>query len=1399
MGRKLRTFFARLMMCVMVLDLSFGPQVETLPHTHDHDHEHEHAGEAIAEGVAEDFGETETDALAKVSNELGVVANHFTLYANAEWDGYCVYCGKGRTDDYLCDNCGGCGPECDNDCYWEHHTTCCGACEEEVTMCVDCWEHCINCSDICDSCSRCESCVGEIVDGLCKFCDDDACKDCGARDSTVCEGCGEHCTACCDEFCESCNRCYDCVVVCANCYKICEECDDGFCQGCSYCSDCNGDTACPDCHGTCFECEKDEQCWGCYRCTNCAGTICIGCGEKCTECSDDGFCYNCELCENCNGGTACTGCGQTCMECGAEGQCQECYLCVGCTTICEGCGDKCIDCDDGWCEGCNHCSDCNGGTACPGCHGTCEECGAEGQCQECHSCAACAELCNGCGDICDKCGEEFWCSGCDRCGDCNGETVCPDCHESCFECDSNEQCYECHLCENCTTICEDCGEHCKECDDDWCNGCNTCSACNGETTCPGCHESCFECDTKEQCYNCHYCQDCTDVCGDCGEKCQECDDDFCLGCGTCSDCNDGTACPECHESCLKCNYESQCSTCYLCENCTVICEDCGEKCKECDDDWCQGCNHCGDCNGGQVCPDCHETCLDCGTKNQCHDCFKCEDCVGICQDCGAICAECDDGFCENCWNCSNCNGETTCPECHQTCGNCNASNQCEDCLRCADCTLICENCSVKCDECDGDFCNGCQTCSDCHEGTVCPDCHETCLRCESLQQCPECFKCEECTDAFCADCGLCPDCSGAAATVEDGYTVWTCSCGKENREEVPEPVEESYNLWVGNVQVKSGNMDSIPCTSGTASYDPKTNTLTFHDAVINDGYAFRGGVLYAGIFVKDMSLTIKGKVTVEPTLLTDGKNTGILARGTTRDGKTLTLDGDITVKGWARGICGDYIDIVIAGGTLDLEVPATSSVGVLRTFNGATITLGSKVEVVSPEGAVIKKDSRSGYTSQIALFESADSDQPVVKAVIASTKTFYTVTFNMNGHGKAIAAVLVEEADSIERPEDPTAEGWVFGGWYTDAGCTKAYNFKSAVSKDLELFAKWTREKVNVTGVSLDQTSITCAEGGTVDLTATVSPADATNQTVTWKSEDTAVATVDSNGKVTAVAEGTTTITVTTNDGGKTDVCAVTVTKASEPEPEPDSHELVESFVNRIYTVWLERTPDSDGAAEWTKRLENKSWSGAQVAEFFVFSKESMDKNRSNEDFIDALYKLLMNRDPAEDPSGYAYWKEQMQNGMSKYQLVASFIASPEYTGICADYGIERGSVDMDTVNQVQGFVGRFYTLAMERDADQSGVDYWTAGLRRSEFNGASIAANFFFSKEMTDKHISDEKYIELLYQVMMGRASDEGGKAYWLGNMAEGMTKEQVLNGFITSPEFTGICADYGIERGSL
>ena len=83
-------------------------------------------------------------------------------------------------------------------------------------------------------------------------------------------------------------------------------------------------------------------------------------------------------------------------------------------------------------------------------------------------------------------------------------------------------------------------------------------------------------------------------------------------------------------------------------------------------------------------------------------------------------------------------------------------------------------------------------------------------------------------------------------------------------------------------------------------------------------------------------------------------------------------------------------------------------------------------------------------------------------------------------------------------------------------------------------------EVIAVTGVTLNKTSVELTEGEETTLTATVNPDNATNKNVTWKSSDSSVATVV-DGKVTAVKAGSATITVTTEDGGKTATCQIKV------------------------------------------------------------------------------------------------------------------------------------------------------------------------------------------------------------------------------------------------------------------
>ena len=100
-------------------------------------------------------------------------------------------------------------------------------------------------------------------------------------------------------------------------------------------------------------------------------------------------------------------------------------------------------------------------------------------------------------------------------------------------------------------------------------------------------------------------------------------------------------------------------------------------------------------------------------------------------------------------------------------------------------------------------------------------------------------------------------------------------------------------------------------------------------------------------------------------------------------------------------------------------------------------------------------------------------------------------------------------------------------------------------SKDEEPVPEPTPPVVSVTGVTLNKTSTSIQVGDTETLTATVLPEDATNQNVTWKSDKPEIATVDANGKVTGVKAGEATITVTTEDGGKTATCKVTVKAAA--------------------------------------------------------------------------------------------------------------------------------------------------------------------------------------------------------------------------------------------------------------
>ena len=148
------------------------------------------------------------------------------------------------------------------------------------------------------------------------------------------------------------------------------------------------------------------------------------------------------------------------------------------------------------------------------------------------------------------------------------------------------------------------------------------------------------------------------------------------------------------------------------------------------------------------------------------------------------------------------------------------------------------------------------------------------------------------------------------------------------------------------------------------------------------------------------------------------------------------------------------------------------------------------------------------------------------------------------------------------------------GGKYTYSSVTTGYATPStdAVSG----FGSGSSTEVSVTSVSLNKTSLSLKEGENETLVATVTPSNATNQSVTWTSSNTSVATV-SNGTVNAIKEGKTTITVKTNDGNKVATCDVTVTKDVTTPIEDSSW----PFVNDVaYYMHLNNTGTGSRAGE---------------------------------------------------------------------------------------------------------------------------------------------------------------------------------------------------------------------------
>lgn len=244
-----------------------------------------------------------------------------------------------------------------------------------------------------------------------------------------------------------------------------------------------------------------------------------------------------------------------------------------------------------------------------------------------------------------------------------------------------------------------------------------------------------------------------------------------------------------------------------------------------------------------------------------------------------------------------------------------------------------------------------------------------------------------------------------------------------------------------------------------------------------------------------------------------------------------------------------------------------------------------------------------------------------------------------------------------------------------------------------------------------------------------------------------------------------------------------------------DKNYYITAYVARCYQTILERTADTSGLNTWTGKILGGD-GGAEIVRDLLLSQEFKNKKKSDRQVIEILYKAMLNR--ASDSNGRAYWLGYLEDGVSYVYVINGFSGSPEFVGLCNEYGIAAGQAAVTEARDrnigVTQFVNRNYQIVLNRNGEVSGLNYWCEAILDRIATPEQVAYGFVFSDECKSRGLDNDKFVEMLYNVCLGRESESDGKRYWVSRLDEGLSKETVFWGFANSAEFRKIVEGYGL-----
>ena len=271
----------------------------------------------------------------------------------------------------------------------------------------------------------------------------------------------------------------------------------------------------------------------------------------------------------------------------------------------------------------------------------------------------------------------------------------------------------------------------------------------------------------------------------------------------------------------------------------------------------------------------------------------------------------------------------------------------------------------------------------------------------------------------------------------------------------------------------------------------------------------------------------KGSATITAKVGNKKYTCKVTVKNPTISNKKITLNEGKTKQLSLKNATGK-----ITWSSSDKKVATVTKKGLVKGVKAGTATITAKNNGVTLTCKVTVKSTTvavTGVSLDKTKADLTEGESVTLKATVApANATDKTVSWSSSD--ASVAAVDANGKVTAKK-----------AGTATITATTKSGGKKATCTVNVKA------KTVAVTGISLDKTQAGMEVGDTLTLQATVTPANATDKTVTWSSSDASVAAVDANGKVTAKKAGTATVTATTKSGGKKATCTITVKEKVVP------------------------------------------------------------------------------------------------------------------------------------------------------------------------------------------------------------------------------------------------------------